>query len=100
MKTNVSIDLTDDQRNRLACLIAGKPVKRLATRKEIANLAVQHLGGLLGATTDPWSTASHEAAAKQASDLYKPDPRDIPLMARPNDPGYVRGWNLVKRGAK
>jgi hypothetical protein len=35
MKTNVKIELTDDERNRLAVLFDGKHSKRQATRKEI-----------------------------------------------------------------
>lgn len=35
MKTNVKVELTDDERNRLAILFDGKHSKRLATRKEI-----------------------------------------------------------------
>lgn len=35
MKTNVSIELTDDQRDRLANEIDGKVTKRLATRADI-----------------------------------------------------------------
>ncbi len=35
MKTIVHLDLDDDQRRQVASLLAGKPVKRLATRQEI-----------------------------------------------------------------
>lgn len=38
MKTNVSINLSDEQRSRLADLLDGKQTKRLATRKEVAAL--------------------------------------------------------------
>lgn len=38
MKTNVPIDLDDDQRSHIADLIDGKHSKRLATRREIGLL--------------------------------------------------------------
>ena len=38
MKTNVPIDLSDDQRSHLADLFDGKHSKRLATRREISLL--------------------------------------------------------------
>ena len=47
MKTNVSIELDDEQRNRLACELAGKPVKRMATRQEVRDLVVAVVAGLV-----------------------------------------------------
>lgn len=39
MKTNVPVELTDDQRNRLAILLdGGKQSKKLATRRDVINL--------------------------------------------------------------
>jgi hypothetical protein len=40
MKTNVSIELTDEERSYIADRIDSKVTKRLATRKEISDLAV------------------------------------------------------------
>lgn len=37
MKTNVKVELTDDERNRLACLFDGKQSKRKATRSDIVS---------------------------------------------------------------
>lgn len=42
MNVNVKLSLDDDQRRRLASYIAGKPVKRLATRGDV-NAIVQEL---------------------------------------------------------
>jgi hypothetical protein len=38
MNVNVKLSLTDDQRRALASSIAGKPVKRLATRADVNEL--------------------------------------------------------------
>ena len=49
MKTNVKVDLTDDERNRLAILFDGKHSKRQATRKEIVLFVDACLGAALDA---------------------------------------------------
>lgn len=43
MNVNVKLSLTDDQRRALASSIAGKPVKRLATRADVNELVNQLL---------------------------------------------------------
>jgi hypothetical protein len=104
MKTNVQIELTDAERNRLAKMIDGKQSKRLVSRKEVVALAQQHFAGLVGALAGDDKTRAQIMLQSanippEKLDIYKADPADIPLMAQPDNPGYVRGWNLVKRGA-
>jgi hypothetical protein len=116
MKTNVPIVLEDEQLNKLACLIASKPVKRTLTRKEIIEICQRHIGGLLEMADPhitppspesigtPGSVERQRASAKAAvfSEMSRIDPHD-PLsrtMAKPNDPSYVRGWNQVKRDSE
>lgn len=104
MKTNVPITLTDDERDKLANIIAGKPNKKLASRRDVVAICQQHIAGLVGSIDDRNERERVRIMVQHAKpgtgvDLYRADPEDIPLMARPNDPGYVRGWNLVKRGA-
>lgn len=41
MKTNVPIELSDEERNQLACILDGKPTKRLVTRAEVVELATR-----------------------------------------------------------
>ena len=98
MKTNLQIELTDDERAALAAVIDGKKSSRLISRKEVIALAQQHISGLM-LSTKPFTEEreAHNRDARLMPDIYKADPEDISLMARPNDPGYVRGWNLVKR---
>lgn len=113
MKTNVSIDLTDAERNRLKMLIDGKVSKKLISRKEVNAIAQQHFAGLLGITgpleipPKPAPTPGRRSVEDQRADakrvlfdsMTKPDPEDVAIMARPHDPGYCFGWNKVKRGA-
>ena len=112
MKTNLGIELTDDERDALANLIDGKDTTRLATRKEITAIAQQHVGGLARvAEAKTFEDVEDEDAAGKSivadpavhltpSDLYVVDESD-PLtrtMAQPDDPSYVRGWNQVRNG--
>lgn len=47
MKTNFSVDLTDGQRQRLATFLAGKPVKRLATRDDVKAFVLGTMAGFM-----------------------------------------------------
>ena len=118
MKTNLGIELTDDERDALANLIDGKDTTRLATRKEITAIAQQHIGGLArkaesDSFEDVYDEDQNPPPAPEvldretggwiphpAGDLYRVDHTD-PLtrtMAQPDDPSYVRGWNQVRNG--
>lgn len=100
MKTNVAIELTDEQRDYLATLIDGKPTKRLATRQDVNNLVQQFIGAAVsqaeysGGKVDEHNNV--HATAK--GDLYTIDPEDRKFLDG-KDPSYVRGWNQVKRSA-
>jgi len=109
MKTNLGIELTDDERDALANLIDGKDTTRLATRKEITAIAQKHLGGLArvaeAATFEDVEDEDTEGSARTYEDgtptgvLYVVDHTD-PLtrtMAKPDNPSYVRGWNQARR---
>ena len=100
MKTNVPIELNDAERSLLADLIDRKQSKRLATRAEVVAIAQQHIAGLVGSKEDDIPPGTRIALDSTQADIYRADPEDVPLMARPDDPGYVRGWNLVKRSKK
>lgn len=96
MKTNISIEINDDQRRLLADLVDGKKSARLIKRAELVQLCRQHIGGLLG-QADALGPAP--TAKPGRPDPYRLDAEDRALMARPDDPGYRRGWNLVKDSA-
>lgn len=109
MTTNVPIVSTEEQLENLGFFIDSEggawPNKRRrrATRKDIIALCQQHINGLanaqLSADDRSRTRIMVDRAEAKVRDMYKPDPEDVPLMARPDDPGYVYGWNKVKRGA-
>lgn len=47
MNVNVKLSLSDDERRALACYLAGKPVKRLATRADVNRLVTELLSAAL-----------------------------------------------------
>ena len=98
MKVNISIELTDEQRSLLADVIDGKINKRLATRKEVRELCQRHMGGLVRSNLAAKTGEDRIGPNLPPSDLYSIDPGDRELMGQPDNPHYVRGWNIVKRG--
>jgi len=120
MKTNIGIDLTDDQRNSLACLLAGKSTKALVTRAQVTDLVRGFIEGCLEApespqearNADPVPEAQSRPKAPAAPQAARrglrfgpgypnitPDLADA-LEARGYGPyhpareGYIRGWYL------
>ena len=91
MKTNVAIELTDEQRSILADALDGKSSKRLATRKEVAAVCRGFIEAVL---KEHLETATAEPIC--ANTLEVADPEDRELL-RGKAPGYIRGWNMVKR---
>ncbi len=102
MKTKVSIELDENDRDVLANLIDQNDTKRLASRNDIVSLCEQHIGGLVS-MGQAWTFEEEQDEAddeRYASDLYDIDDGDRPMMGSPDDPSYVRGWNQVKRSKK
>lgn len=103
MKTNVPIETTDAEREAIAYTIDSQggvwpnQRKRKVTRAEIVMICQQHIGGLAGFGSG--GSVVVRPRQPESNSLFEIDPGDRELMARPDDPGYVRGWNLVKRGA-
>ena len=106
MKTNVSIELSDEQRDVLADILDGKVTKRLATRKEVVELCEQHIERLLGGMAKPepsnkvvLATATNVRTDPDLQHKVDPslriDPEDRVALAG-KDAGYIRGWNMVK----
>lgn len=107
MKVNVSLEITDTMRNALATGIDGRPSKRLATRVEVREFLEGSINSLAGpprpvpsahAGKDDGSPSTPPTSPSPgpASDLYAIDPEDRELL-RNKPPGYVYGWNKVKR---
>lgn len=95
MIVNIRIEIDDDTRNRIANIIDGKRTKRLAKRIECVRIAEQHFGGLAHSEHKRPENLPQKPAP---GSMYTADHEDVPLMAQPNNPGYVYGWNKVKRG--
>lgn len=102
MKTIVPITLDNAQLTAISNLIDGKVSKRTATRAEIIAICESHIGGLLGQVIDHGPNEQQKVNPSidemRSTSLYDIDHSD-PLtktMAR-TDPGYVRGWNTVRR---
>ena len=96
MKTNVPIETPDPMRIQLANLVDGRVTSRKISRKEITAICQQHIAGLVNVQAT--ATAELPAPAEQAQDpRYIADPDDIPLMAQPDNPRYVYGWNNAKK---
>lgn len=113
MKTVIRLDVTDEQRNALAQLLARKPVKRLATREEV-DAYVQGIVAQLADGVTP------ETFAPEVPRCFEPKPEvaDIPIseLARANAAAtaaiaggrlteagrlsYVRGFVLAGRSAR
>lgn len=103
MKTLVTLDISDEQRNNLACLLAGKHVKRMATREEIrdfVNGAIARLNEVKadlerGVTPLPSPTVSvhHGVEARSAKEAEQVEK----LRAEGRSDGYIIGWLKVGR---
>ena len=104
MKTVIRLDVTDEQRRSLACLLAGKEVKRLATRDEVASYVLGMMGGLHRAT--PLEAPTPEAAEvvrAQRSAMAPGEEREAErLRAEGKCDSYIRGWiaagRMLRRG--
>lgn len=103
MRTNVAIELTDEQRSTLADLIDGKQTKRLLTRAEVGALCRLFLESLIEQADEPPTNqpgrlfiAADDDNQAPRGDLHIADPEDRQLLAG-KSAGYVVGWNKVKR---
>jgi hypothetical protein len=105
MKANISIEINDEDRDKLANLMDGKVTKRMVTRKDIVQLCNQHIGGLLQQAHESVIVKTAVAvperqpvnAQGQHDNRYsRIDPEDQALLTG-KDPSYIRGWNQVKR---
>lgn len=107
MKTNVPIEITDDERCLLANMIDGKEKKRLATRKEVVELCQRHIAALIHqannavyktmVTSQPSVLIVENDKVYDAAKhpWYTPDREDEALL-HGKDPEYVFGWNKAK----
>ena len=104
MIVNVRLDVTDDQRRALASLLAGRPVRRMATRAEVVDLLGAALAGLseggTGTSAPPPEAPGAKAGMTEAARAPL-TPRELAeaerLAKAGKTAGYVRGWILAGR---
>jgi hypothetical protein len=117
MKMNLNLTITDEQRNVLACLLAGKDVKRLATRDDVAGYVLGMLAGLFPREThtepvcskpdccggdceraerSPEAQAITEATQRRGMSAAEAR-KYAELIAAGHPPGYARGWITASR---
>ena len=102
MKCNIKLDVSDQQRNALACLLAGKAVKRLATREDVLSFVQGAVAGLSQETpTLPLGSPSVPAAAPSGALRAPLSPAELATVAEltkaGRSPGYIRGWIYAGR---
>ena len=93
MIVNIRIEISDEQRNTLACAIAGKAVKRLATREDVT----AYVEGAI---------ARIEVKAEDSVDSQLARP--LPIVERLRAEGrsddyitsYLRGWAAAGKTAQ
>ena len=99
MKVNLSLEVTESQRNVLARLLTGKDIKRLATRDEVREFVagcIESLTEREGAVLPADAAIALPQPRVSVGDLLTIDPEDEEIL-RGKAPGYIVGWNRVKR---
>ena len=100
MKANVSIDISDEQRDRLANLIDGKVTKRLATRKDIVDICNAVIDSMSAEQEQPQNIEVFEAPPTRIGGLSRSlleiDSEDAEILKGKSE-SYIRGWNNTKR---
>lgn len=99
MKCNVKLDVNDAQRVGLASLLAGKPVKRLATRDDVAGFIIGMMAALQESAYDDEPTPERVRAVAAVGKGYTPEEarKYDALIAAGKPEGYARGWIAASR---
>jgi hypothetical protein len=107
MKTNVSIELTDEERDAIATVLDGKMTKRLATRGDIVELVTKFIGGFTADASYKAGKEVPETARFNADptitrgpitklrDLYRIRDGEAAMLKGKSD-SYIRGWNSAR----
>lgn len=91
MKTNVSIELTDEQRDLLANYFDGKETKRLATRKEITQHVLAELECFLGDLEMGNQTSWQQELADEGDVMGA----ESPVLNTPVEQAEQYAWDAV-----
>jgi hypothetical protein len=97
MKTNVSIELSEVERDALATRLDGKYTKRLATRSDITELVIKLLGGFLEEASfkSVMNIPPENEPKAVTSDLYRIRAGEEAVL-RGKPESYIRGWNAAR----
>jgi hypothetical protein len=100
MITNIRLELDDDARRALASLIAGKPVKRLATRAEVCDFVRGSVDALVDGMANDLNLAGAQPKA-EVSTASRLSPQEVAGVERLRKQGhndsYIRGQLQVCR---
>ena len=107
MKVNLGVELSDEQRRSLASIIAGKAVKRLASRDDVRDYLTGIVSGIAMPTNGPVVLSSPVSVAgeagiatgRQSRGAYSPiEQAEVNrLVADGKTPEYARGWIAAGR---
>lgn len=109
MKVNLSIEVTDVQRNVLAIINAGKHTKALATRDDVRAFVEGSLLALTPAIvaddptpTTPPTTSIYAGDPPTFWDLLTPEELKIAnkFKAEGKPDGFIRGYFFIERNAR
>jgi hypothetical protein len=94
MKVNLSLEVTDEQRNVLACMLAGKPIKGQAKREDVRAFVEGCIGGL---TKKMIPAPPTKAPAKNLGEYDVGDGRTVTVESGPGvHERYVEAfWALL-----
>lgn len=101
MKCNVKIEISDEARRALSSLLAGKPVKRLATRDEVNAYLLGTVAGLMregGADLGQKTVEASQVVDAIRRPFTAAEQREVErLQAEGRSEGYIRGWVYAGR---
>lgn len=103
MKTNIQIELSNEQRNRLKVALDGKHSKKLLSRAEVVKLAQDFFEALLevefAAPARSVKGQTAEVRSIYEHPFYKIAPGDEEQLAG-KPLGYIYGWNKARASKK
>jgi len=109
MRVAVRFDVTDEQRNALACLLAGKKVARKATREDFTAFVMGAVESIEAAIVEATGSPPGGARPATPTDIATPAPSALRglteaeerlaerLRSEGKPEGYIRGWISASR---
>lgn len=104
MKTNISIELSDAERNVIANLLKGKETKSMVSRSELNDMVQGFVKGVLNSgKVDDYvrklDSPQHHSSPRQRDSISQKLQQSLESNgyheSHPSRLGYIRGWNSV-----